>query len=88
MADGLHNLIIESRNRTVVSGVCDVGGFDDKSICMYTSMGRLIVHGTQLHILKMSVETGDVIFEGTVNSLEHSDKQSSKNDSFLKKLFR
>lgn len=88
MADGLHNLIIESRSRTVVSGVTDVGGFDDKSICMYTSMGRLTVKGADLHIIKMSVETGDVIFEGTVNSLEYSDKRLSKDESFLKKLFR
>ena len=55
-----HNLVLEDRKKLNVSGVCDVDSFDEETIVVYTQMGELTVRGNDLHINKLSVETGEL----------------------------
>ena len=45
-----HNIIMQNRTKLSISGVEDVENFDDREVVMYTSHGKLTVHGTELHI--------------------------------------
>ena len=83
-----HNLIIENRSNTIISGVKDVDNFDDLIVTMYTEQGRLTVKGQGLHIVKLSLDVGEVIIEGKINSLEYNDKENRKNESFFTKMFK
>ena len=47
-----------------ISGVEDVENFDDREVVLYTSRGKLTVHGTELHIERLSVDEGDLTIEG------------------------
>ena len=53
-----HNIIIEDRTRISVSGVIEVNSFDDRQIVAMTSKGSLILRGTDLHIDKLSLDSG------------------------------
>ncbi|MDR0839617.1 MAG: sporulation protein YabP [Oscillospiraceae bacterium] len=82
-----HNLIIEQRNRAAVSGVTDVESFDENEIIMQTSMGVLFVRGTGLRIERLSLDTGDVAVEGSIDKLEYEDGVREQG-GFFSRLFR
>lgn len=82
-----HNLIMEDRRSLSISGVSDVDSFDDQTVVVFTDLGELTVHGTQLHISKLSLEIGELMMEGNISSLSYSDQQP-RNVGFFNKVFR
>jgi sporulation protein YabP len=82
-----HSLILENRKNMTVTGVSDVDSFDDQAVVAYTDLGELTVRGKNLHINKLSVETGELALEGEIVSMSYTDNQSSSG-GFLSKLFR
>ena len=86
----VHNVILENRKRLSISGVEDVDSFDEDSIILYTDIGTLHIKGTDLHINKLSVESGEVVVDGEIDSLSYSDAESGKSRGLglLSKMFR
>lgn len=82
------NLILENRKNLSISGITDVDSFDEKAICLYTQLGELTIHGKDLHIDSMSVETGDMTITGDIWSIIYGDKERKSPVSFLGRLFR
>lgn len=82
------NIILENRRKLNVSGVEDVDSFDEDSVVLFTEAGTLIVKGQELHINKLSVETGDVIIDGDIISLTYTDSEKGKKGNFFTGLFR
>lgn len=82
-----HNLIVESRSKATVSGVVDVESFDENEIIMATTMGVLFLRGTGLRIERLSLDTGDVAIEGSIDRFEYED-QIREQGGFFGKLFR
>ena len=83
-----HNIILENRKNLTISGVTDVDNFDEKNIVLYTQMGELTIHGKNLHVNSMSVETGDMTIDGDIWALTYGDKDRRGTLSILGKLFR
>ncbi len=82
-----HNLIMEERKSAIINGVIDVDSFDEEVIVAYTDLGELTIKGNNLHISKLSLETGELSLDGEIVSLVYTDNKSS-NGGFLSKLFR
>ena len=82
-----HNCILEDRKRLSVSGVNDVGSFDEQTIVATTECGELTIHGEKLHITKLSLEVGELCIEGRINSLQYADV-IEKSGSFFARVFR
>ena len=82
-----HNLIMENRNRLTVSGVSDVDSFDEQTGVIFTGMGELTVRGSDLHIINLNVDSGELSVEGTVGSLTYSDDRPDKG-GFFSRVFR
>lgn len=82
-----HNCILEDRNRLSVSGVNDVGSFDEQTIVATTECGELTIQGEKLHITKLSLEVGELCIEGRINSLQYADV-IEKSGSFFARVFR
>lgn len=81
-----HNLILEDRHALTVTGVSDVDSFDEQTVVVFTDMGELTVKGDQLHINRLSVETGELTMEGNISSLTYSEEQ--QRGGFFGKLFK
>lgn len=81
-----HNLILEDRHSLTVTGVSDVDSFDEEAVIVFTDMGALTVKGTQLHINRLSVETGELTMEGNIAALSYSEEQ--QRGGFFSKIFR
>ena len=87
--EDLHNAILENRKKLSLTGVSDVDCFDEESISLFTEDGTLTVRGSDLHINKLSVETGEVSIEGRVDALLYSEGDAkSKGMGFFARLFR
>lgn len=68
-----HRLVLEDRHRLTLSGVEDVGRFDETEILMNTCAGTLLLRGEELHIEKLSLEGGEVHITGTILSLAYEE---------------
>ncbi len=83
-----HNVFLEDRKKLTVSGVNDIGSFDEQTIVAYTDMGELTVRGEGLHINKMSVDSGELAVEGEISALIYSENENPKNGGgFFSRLF-
>lgn len=81
-----HNLTLEERRNLVVTGVTDIGGYDEQTIVAQTEKGELTVKGEGLHIIKMSVEMGELHVEGDIISLQYSELRQQ--GGFFSRLFK
>ncbi|MBR2637020.1 MAG: sporulation protein YabP [Oscillospiraceae bacterium] len=80
-----HHLILEGRNFLMVSGVSDIDSFNEEAAVLYTEMGELTVRGKDLHMNKLSVDTGEVTIEGEIHTMVYSDDRPKK---FFARLFQ
>ena len=77
-----HNVILEERKKLSVSGVENVESFDETEIVMQTNKGMLTVRGSDLHIGKLSVDTGEVNIEGTIGELQYEEEVQTSGGLF------
>jgi YabP family. len=80
-----HIINIQNRENMVLNGVEDVVNFDEFSILMQTVSGVLSVDGIGLHIVKLNVDSGEVIIEGEINGMFYIDESAEPAGN---KLFR
>jgi len=66
-----HNVHIDNRSRTSVTGVSDVESFNEQEIILETEAGGLRIEGDGLHLTKLNLEEGQVVIEGSVTALEY-----------------
>lgn len=87
MQIGEHNLTLCGRGRLCVTGVEDVGSFDDDCVTAYTTEGVMTVRGANFKINRLNVEIGELELEGDVDSIEYSDGVR-RGGGFFGKIFR
>ena len=83
-----HNIIMEDRRLLTVTGVADVDSFDERMVTVFTDMGELCVRGSDLHINRLSVETGELLLEGKITSLTYQEEAPKSAGGFFGKVFR
>lgn len=82
-----HNIVLEDRRLLTVSGVSDVDSFDEETVTIFTELGELTVRGSNLHINRLSIDSGELSVEGDIRSVAYSD-EAPKSGGFLGKVFR
>lgn len=82
-----HNLILENRKNLSLGGIDDVLGFNEETVTLSGSFGILVVRGENLHISKLSLETGEVTLDGKINALIYSEDRQEKSGVFSR-LFK
>lgn len=80
------NIIIEQRKKLTITGVKDCLSFDEDTIILNTSLGKLAIKGIALHILNFDTSSGDFTAEGKINAVVYTVEDS--NGSFLSRIFR
>ena len=86
--ESVHNVIMEGRKKISVSGVDDVESFNDEEIVLHTNMGIMVIEGEMLHINKLSIDNGEVLIDGEIESLKYEDDRSGSRGSLLSRLFK
>ncbi|MEG0025900.1 MAG: sporulation protein YabP [Bacilli bacterium] len=85
-----HSINMIERKNIVVSGIKKIENFDSEEFLMETSMGFVVIKGSELEIIKLDTYQGNVSIKGHINSLSYMDSMSKKNkdDSVFSKLFK
>lgn len=87
---GTHSISINERKNIVVTGVKKIDSFDDEEFLLETSMGYIVIKGSDLEIIKLDTYQGNVSIKGKINSLTYmeSANKKEKEDSVFSKLFK
>ena len=84
-----HNITLSERKNIVITGLKKIESFDKLEFNMETTLGNLVIKGSELEIVKLDTYQGNITIKGKVNSLTYNDeKPKSKEDGFLGKLFK
>lgn len=81
-----HRLELVGRERLTISGVEDVGRFDETGIVMTTAVGTLVVTGEDLHIDKLSLDGGELHVDGHIDAVTY-EEESQGRGGFFSRLF-
>jgi len=80
-----HVLNLTERKRLSLTGVEDVEAFDEETVVLSTSGGALTIRGSSLKINKLSLDGGELLVEGRIDSLEYAAERERRR-GFLGKL--
>lgn len=84
-----HNIILEDRKLLSISGVNDIDNFDENVVVLFTDLGQLTVRGSNLHISKLNVDTGELSMDGEITAIFYHEEQPGKSSGGLfSKVFR
>ena len=81
------NVIIENRERTNITGVIDVIGFDDETISLNTNLGGLVLQGRNFKINNLNVDIGELVVDGIVDALSY-EEIGKKKGSLWGRMFK
>ena len=82
-----HRILLEERERLLVSGVEEVERFDEETIRLTTVSGGLEIQGEGLHIEQLSLDGGDLRVEGRVNALLYDGDGEEREGGLFHRLF-
>ena len=86
-----HGITMAERKNIIVSGVKKIESFESEEFLMETTLGYLVIKGSELEIIKLDTYQGNVSIKGRMDSLLYLDDDKTKKDkesSFLNKLFK
>lgn len=81
----MHTLCLENRSQLKLTGIEDVISFDENGLLLQTSLGTLTVDGSDIHIVLLSVEKGELAIEGHICGLYYVDRTTKKSGFFVRK---
>lgn len=82
-----HIVNLEGRKNLSITGVKEVGSFDDHEITAHTDMGKLLIKGSNLNIKKLNLDTYDLEVTGKICGLNYLDG-CRDGGGFLKRIFK
>lgn len=81
---------IVDRKSVLITGVNKVENFDNEEFLLITSLGILVIKGSDLELIKFDSASGTVSIKGYVTGFSYVDEEKKDKDSrgILNKLFR
>ena len=68
-----HKLTLNRREQLTVSGVDEIIGFDENTVVLHTDLGALFVHGENLSLKELSVDSGQLAVTGQIRALVYEE---------------
>ena len=81
-----HNITINERKNIIISGVKKIESFDYEEFLLETTMGNIVIKGSELEIIKLDTYQGTVSIKGVINSLNYDTVK--KEEGMFSKLFK
>ena len=82
-----HIVKINDRKNIVISGIKKIISFDDREFFLESTMGTIIIKGSNLEMIKLDTIDGNVSIKGKVDSFSYTDI-ANKENSLISKLFK
>ena len=81
-----HGVRLEERKRLTMTGVSEIGSFEEDTVVLKTALGILTVHGPGLKLKTLSPEGGQVEVTGRVTALIYEEPRSG--GGWLRRMLR
>jgi len=73
-----HKVVIDSRTKVVVTAVEDVDSFNENEVILLSNHGFITITGEDLHISKLSLEDGQLVVDGKIQSIDYADHEEER----------
>lgn len=73
-----HKVVIDSREKVVITAVEDVDSFNENEVIMLTNHGFITITGEDLHISKLNLEEGQLVVSGMIQSVDYADHEEER----------
>ena len=83
-----HQIIITSRKDLNMQGVLKVENFDTEKIELETTMGNMVISGSDLHVEQLQLEEHKLIVRGQINSIAYVESSASRKQKRNKNLMQ
>lgn len=81
-----HKLTLNERKNLTLTGVTEVIAFDETTVLLSTTLGRLEVQGENLQLKNLSLDGGQVAVDGEISALFYT--QNRQKQSLWQRLSR
>ena len=68
-----HKLTLNRREQLTVTGVDEIIGFDENTVVLHTDLGTLFVHGENLALKELSVDSGQLAVTGQISAMVYEE---------------
>lgn len=82
----LHDVVLENRQKMSATGIENVDSYEEDCIIAQSECGEIEIKGHDLKISRLSVETGDMTVEGSIDSISYNAPKQS--GGFFSRVFR
>ena len=84
-----HSVKILERGSIFISGTKKVNNFNDTEFLINTVMGSINIKGSNLELIKLDTNDGNICIKGKINSVNYLDGDlKEKEEGFFSKLFK
>lgn len=73
-----HSINIVERKNLMVTGVKKIDNFDSEEFLLQTTMGYLVIKGTDLELVKLDTMQGNISIKGTIISFNYIEDNKLK----------
>lgn len=82
------SIVLENREKLFLYGVSESESFDDASAVFVTNLGRIVIDGRNLHLAKLSLESGEAVVDGYISALRYVEKRTSGKENIITRIFK
>ncbi len=79
---------ITDRKRISISGVKKIVSFNPEEFLIETTLGVLLLKGSQLEIIKLDTQVGNLSIKGKFDNINYMDATKKGDTSFISRLFK
>ncbi|MDD5016564.1 MAG: sporulation protein YabP [Eubacteriales bacterium] len=84
-----HKVVIDSREKIIITGVEDVDSFNENEVILLTNRGFITITGEELHINKLNLDEGQLVVGGSIQSVDYADHEEERSKrGVFGKVFR
>lgn len=80
-----HTVFSQNRESIEMSGITEVGAFNEETVEASSDWGDIVIKGSQLHIETIDLETGALKVTGKITAVIYSDR--IKSNGFFRRVF-
>ena len=82
-----HTVHMEDREKAMITGVQELGSFNEEEVLLVTDEGLLTIEGEGLHIDRLNLEDGQLIVKGFIYGFSYEEDEEPAS-GILSRLFR
>nr|MDD6336345.1 sporulation protein YabP [bacterium] len=83
-----HTIMVENREHIIVTGVQDVESFNEAEVTLVTEGGVLTLIGQGMHIVKLSLEEGQLVLDGLMEAMEYAQQRQEGRRGLFSRMMR